>query len=144
MEKFPFRPGKLRLVSVFICLWPLFLGYFFCLWVFLFLPPLLWQRFSWCLHIRSLYRPKFWVTKPKSQQSGAANEKAEIPFACFIGIAFLLSEHQMGFVCRGSDRRTYVSESVSRYLCVASCCVTVQWCVKHTSTSTSTAPEPNW
>lgn len=63
-----------------------------------------------------LVPPRFWVTKPKSQQSGPGNEKAEIPFACFIGVAFLLSEHQMGFVCRSPNRRTYVSVSVPMYL----------------------------
>lgn len=35
-------------------------------------------------------------------------EPSEIPFACFIGIAFLLTEHQMGFVGQGATGRTYV------------------------------------
>lgn len=29
-------------------------------------------------------------------------ETSEIPFACFIGVAFLLTEHQMGFVGQGA------------------------------------------
>lgn len=51
--------------------------------------------------------PKSNQTEPNRTEANRT-EPSEIPFACFIGIAFLLTEHQMGFVGQGATGRTYV------------------------------------
>lgn len=69
----------------------------------------------------TLYRP---ILSYKAKISAIrANEKAGIPFACFIGVAFLLSEHQMGFVCRAPppDICISVSPSVADSVSLAVC-----------------------
>lgn len=146
---------RLRLGSIFICHWPLFLGktliFFSGFSYFSFgppPPPLLWQRFSWCLHIRSLYRLDFELQSQNLSNLGQATKKLKyllhaslaLPF-CWVNIKWDLSA---GLPTAG---HMYLYRCLCifylymyMYLCATSCCVTVQWCVKHTPTS----PQPNW
>lgn len=122
-------------------------------WIFLLFlwpppPPLLWQRFSWCLHIRSLYRLDFELQSQNLSNLGQATKKLKyllhaslaLPF-CWVNIKWDLSA---GLPTAG---HMYLYRCLCifylymyLYLCATSCCVTVQWCVKHTPTS----PQPNW